>query len=285
MRQWWNAAFAPAWDVIGVVAFLVGLVLWAWNRYWPDSLTQVAARLGIAQQAAMNDLVWWLPLTCGGAVLMYRLVRAPYELHVASEETAWKEIQKLTNAVDDLTSRLARQDTEHKATIAAIKAQDRGLILTCGRIDFLKSGTDVAVIAVIQNLVNGNTYPVTVQVSLKVPFRVGGTEITFGTVATSSKPPEITDKRPALPPLISLGPKDGVGPGYWVFEFTHKHLTGFLSPYPDKTMDEIFDLVRASEMYIELSDIANTSDPLRIDAPGTVQKRAKRIAKEKAESQ
>lgn len=86
LRAWWKAAFAPAWDAFGWFGVAVGAILWAWHRFWPDSFGLATRYFGFSPDAAMSDLVWIIPLLLGVAVLLYRLVRAPFEMYIALEK-------------------------------------------------------------------------------------------------------------------------------------------------------------------------------------------------------
>jgi hypothetical protein len=105
LRAWWKAAFAPAWDAFGWLGVAVGAILWAWHRFWPRSFDVVARYCGLTPNAAMSDLVWILPLMLGVAVLLYRLVRAPFEMHIASEKHAQKQMAELRAEVGALRTR------------------------------------------------------------------------------------------------------------------------------------------------------------------------------------
>ncbi|HVG56769.1 MAG TPA: hypothetical protein VM846_20190 [Vicinamibacterales bacterium] len=89
LRRWFKAAAAPAYDLLGVAGVVVGAVLWAWHRFWSENFRWAAGRAGLSPEAAVSDLVWGIPLTLGFAVLAYRLVRAPYEMHVEAERRVW----------------------------------------------------------------------------------------------------------------------------------------------------------------------------------------------------
>lgn len=89
LRRWFKAAAAPAYDLLGLAGVMVGSVLWAWHRFWPDNFRWAAGRIGFSPEAAVSDLVWEIPLTAGFAVLAYRLVRAPYEMQIEAERRLW----------------------------------------------------------------------------------------------------------------------------------------------------------------------------------------------------
>ena len=86
LHQWFKAAWAPAYDLLGLAAVVVGAVLWAWHKFWSENFQWAAGRVGFSAEAAVSDLVWEIPLALGASVLTYRLVRAPYEMHVAAEK-------------------------------------------------------------------------------------------------------------------------------------------------------------------------------------------------------
>jgi hypothetical protein len=107
-RQWWRAAFAPAWDFFGWFGAVVGGLLWAAHKYAPQQFTAFSGALGVTPEAAMSDLVWQVPLAAGAIVLAYRLVRAPYEIHVEmlgqhrkAMHERQQDIQRLQKALED----------------------------------------------------------------------------------------------------------------------------------------------------------------------------------------
>jgi hypothetical protein len=105
--QWVRAAVAPTYDFIGWVAMGLGAVLWAWHKYRPENFQWTAERLGISPEVAMSDPVWIVPLTLGALVLVYRLARAPYEIHRASLATAELAEQKLQGQLARLEGLIA----------------------------------------------------------------------------------------------------------------------------------------------------------------------------------
>jgi hypothetical protein len=86
LRAWWKAAFAPAWDAFGWLGLAFGAVLWAWHRFRPGSFGTVVRYFGFTPDAALSDLVWIVPLLLGAAVLLFRLIRAPFEMYIALEK-------------------------------------------------------------------------------------------------------------------------------------------------------------------------------------------------------
>jgi hypothetical protein len=91
LAAWLKAAFKPAADVIGGVASFVGAAVWGWHKWAPGSFAATVGKLGLSAEAAMSDLAWEIPLWIGAAVFLWRLVRAPYEIHlqtVAALESA-----------------------------------------------------------------------------------------------------------------------------------------------------------------------------------------------------
>ena len=88
LLQWWRAAWAPAWDSFGWLGLAIAFVFWAWRKVWPENFQWSAAHVGLTPDAVMSDYVWFVPLAFGIGVLGYRLLRAPYEIHLASERTS-----------------------------------------------------------------------------------------------------------------------------------------------------------------------------------------------------
>src|ERR1035437_7482703 len=84
--RWFKAAFKPAADFVGGISLVLGAIIWAWHKYRPGSFKSAADTLGISPEAAMSDLVWQIPLWAGAAVFLWRLLRAPYEIHVTTEK-------------------------------------------------------------------------------------------------------------------------------------------------------------------------------------------------------
>lgn len=86
LRLWWKSAFAPAADAFGWFGVVVGLILWAWEKYFPENFAWSAGRIGLTKEAAMSDLVWQVPLALGALVLLYRILRAPFEMQAARDK-------------------------------------------------------------------------------------------------------------------------------------------------------------------------------------------------------
>lgn len=101
-RQWIKASIAPAWDLFGGLGVLLGLGLWAWNRYWPLTFKGAMAAIGFTPEAAMSDLVWQIPLGAGLLAFAYRFIRAPYEIHQAAQDSHRTAVAALRQEVDQL---------------------------------------------------------------------------------------------------------------------------------------------------------------------------------------
>jgi hypothetical protein len=124
LAQWLRTAFAPAWDAFGWIGVVVGLSLWVWHRFWPDNFKWTADKVGLSPEAAMSDLVWVIPLVFGASILAYRLIRAPYELHVGQassardmEERLRAELERQQRQIASLEQRLHDQGPRLGCTI------------------------------------------------------------------------------------------------------------------------------------------------------------------------
>jgi hypothetical protein len=82
LAAWSKEATKGLIDRFGLLNLLVSFALWAWNRYSPTTLEATAKKLHLSASAAMSDWVWQLPLLVGVALVGYRFVRAPYEMHL-----------------------------------------------------------------------------------------------------------------------------------------------------------------------------------------------------------
>ena len=82
LAAWSKEATKGLIDRFGLLNLLVSFALWAWNRYSPTTLEATAKELHLYVSAAMSDWIWQSPLLVGVALVGYRFVRAPYEMHL-----------------------------------------------------------------------------------------------------------------------------------------------------------------------------------------------------------
>jgi hypothetical protein len=100
-RTWWKAAWAPAYDVFGVLGVALGVCLGVWHKFRPENFRWTASQFGLSPEAAMSDLVWIIPLAFGLSVLAYRLIRAPFEIHVSNENRHQSEAASLKTQIQE----------------------------------------------------------------------------------------------------------------------------------------------------------------------------------------
>ncbi len=176
-----------------------------------------------------------------------------------------------------------------KETLTRIKAQNLGVELDVSSLEFFhsKQGLDgVMVAAVVERLVNRNLTDAAIQIEMRAPLLLpsGGSTI-FRIAATPESTPVsyVCANVPFLPSpsLMNIQSKRAIGPGYLLFNFRRRESP---EPFPafwnDITDLEFAKLIRNSEMYFEVSDVANGT-MVRVLAPGTEDKRRTRVATEK----
>lgn len=71
----------------------------------------------------MSDLVWQLPLAAGGMVLAYRLLRAPYELHIAAESAHQQLNEHLVKLSERVTNEIVEEARPIRAFIKVVTWQ------------------------------------------------------------------------------------------------------------------------------------------------------------------
>jgi hypothetical protein len=256
---------------------------WPWDEFGAGAVGAIAG--WFSSDETVPQVLSAIALGFLGALVWHFLkmgkrwaFNVPLAMHLDQRE----EIQRLGAKLDvyrsnvqTLQEELQRQQVDHGAELQRLRAKDEGISLKCSQIDFIISRDEdtVSVVAHIQWIVNGNTFPVRAEVAFFVPF--GITQFSAG--ASLAPCAFLKPTYPRLDGQIDLDPKKGVGPGYMVFVFSRDYLTGLFSPHPHATLDEIFELLRESEMYFEIRDLANKATrPVQIDAPQTLQKRARR---------
>lgn len=268
IRLWWSAATKGSWDRVGLLSTIVGAVVWVWHKYYAASFDRAVAYVGWSPEAAVTDLVWQLPLGVGGLALAWRFVRAPYEIHL-----------------ETVTSREAVT-----AELDRSRAQNKGIELACSHLALswekapeLPAGVVIAVD--VARIVNANTYDAAVAIKLVAPlWRLGP----IFTASVSSRPlvspvSIVKSKLPQLPPLVNLGAKKALGPGLFVFFFSCDAIKGYeFAPEPQDavTPESLAKLFADSEMYIEMTDVANRVVLPPVLLPGTAEKRSRRLETE-----
>lgn len=91
--MWGRAAFAPAWDAFELFGTVLGLALTAWRLLFPGNFTWAAKLVGLTAEAAMSDAVLVFAVVLGGCVFAYRIIRAPYEIHLRDADESKRRIQ------------------------------------------------------------------------------------------------------------------------------------------------------------------------------------------------
>jgi hypothetical protein len=108
-------AFKPAADLIGLSGMVLGAILWAWHRFFPESFKNAAAIVGLSPDAAVSDLVWEIPIVLGFLVFVYRLVRAPFEIH----QKQGLDVIALKTERDELKAALSRAQSNQPDSLAS----------------------------------------------------------------------------------------------------------------------------------------------------------------------
>lgn len=146
LKAWRKAVLAGVLDVVGTASLIVGGALWCWHKYRQANFEWAVGQIGITPEDAMSDLVWQGPLFAGGALLVYRFFRAPYEMHLASETANSDRMAQLEGQLSE-----ARRQAE--SALTAEGPQLRGYVDYFFQIPYKRG----SIIGLLLNITNKGT--------------------------------------------------------------------------------------------------------------------------------
>lgn len=263
----------------GAAALLVSVWLRGWNQTTGDFYSAaIAAAVAVATGLGSYglNLVRSAAQIHSESLSLITLIEAKRDAALAERDSTRDDARRNAEAAAERDSALAE--------LTALESANPGI--DC-KMSILQpfwdvDGLDGVIVAIgIERLVNRNNVDASLEIVLRAPIRLAGwTTINIGVGPETKPAPFLEPLAPLLTPPLHVPAKRNLGQSYMLFNFRLSQLAPF--PFEDlwkgRTADDLGKAIMESEMYLEITDVANGNPPLQVDAPGTLTKRVMRQA-------
>lgn len=296
----WRALHKEAWTlsqehfswvyqlgVTGLVGLVTFVITWYVNGLDQamDNYLVPSVVAGVATVLTAAGIYVWNLVRAGAQIHAQNLsaisrIDSEKQMALAERDEARKQNQSDAKALRELEGL--------RAELAVLRAQNLGIDFRVSELKLIcnEEGLDGVMVAVsVDRLVNRNQTDASLEIVLRAPILVPGagtTTFAIGVGPESEPAHYVKASAPQLCPPVHVPAKRNTGPSYMLFNFRQSELLPFpFEPlWKNRTADELMTAIFASEMFFEVTDIANGAPTERFDAPGTREKALARRSKQ-----